>query len=300
MTPTFIGIGAARSGTTWLAKNLDMCPEVWIPPRKEIHYFTHGFEYRSPSFLANDGVLTALFGTQEHHFQFRNKLFRAMANNLRHVSFAQIRWDLKYFFGKRDDAWYRSLFENREEPITGEITPAYALLSDDDVARISKAFPHAKIIYIVRNPVHREWSTLLYHEKRSRIKIASLPRQDVIRYLSQPGLTERSDHAAVVRRWLRYFGPEHFLLVFYDEIVNYPERALDRVFRFLGVTDRENLIENAGYDAVNTSKSTPMPDWLEAWLSRKHLSCLEEFSRMVGEYSDEWLVHARAAITRDR
>ena len=35
----FLGIGAARSGTTWLHENLRHHPQVWVPPAKELHYF---------------------------------------------------------------------------------------------------------------------------------------------------------------------------------------------------------------------------------------------------------------------
>ena len=38
--PTFICIGAQKTGTTWLHKMLKKHPDVWIPKRpKEIHFF---------------------------------------------------------------------------------------------------------------------------------------------------------------------------------------------------------------------------------------------------------------------
>jgi len=36
---SFIGIGAAKSGTTWLSDNLNKHPEIFIPERKELQYF---------------------------------------------------------------------------------------------------------------------------------------------------------------------------------------------------------------------------------------------------------------------
>jgi hypothetical protein len=39
MYPNFLGIGAQKSGTTWLHDNLARHPQVWLPPVKEIHYF---------------------------------------------------------------------------------------------------------------------------------------------------------------------------------------------------------------------------------------------------------------------
>ena len=38
MYPDFIGIGAQKAGTTWLHRNLQLHPQIWMP-RKEVHYF---------------------------------------------------------------------------------------------------------------------------------------------------------------------------------------------------------------------------------------------------------------------
>jgi Sulfotransferase domain len=37
--PDFLGIGVPKAGTTWLFENLAAHPEVFIPLKKEIHYF---------------------------------------------------------------------------------------------------------------------------------------------------------------------------------------------------------------------------------------------------------------------
>jgi hypothetical protein len=42
--PQFLGIGAQKAGTTWLAENLRRHPEVFIPERKELHWLDHKWE----------------------------------------------------------------------------------------------------------------------------------------------------------------------------------------------------------------------------------------------------------------
>nr|WP_272507834.1 sulfotransferase [Salinibacter ruber] len=44
LTPDFLVIGAARAGSTYLARNLATHPEVFIPKKKELHYFDRNFE----------------------------------------------------------------------------------------------------------------------------------------------------------------------------------------------------------------------------------------------------------------
>ncbi|AHY45759.1 Hypothetical Protein RradSPS_0476 [Rubrobacter radiotolerans] len=48
MYPHFIGIGAQKAGTTWLDRNLECHPGIWMPPRKEIHYFDRSANFVDP------------------------------------------------------------------------------------------------------------------------------------------------------------------------------------------------------------------------------------------------------------
>src|SRR5688500_15058077 len=41
--PDFLGIGAMKSGTTWLYHNLKLHPDIYMPSPKELHYFDKNF-----------------------------------------------------------------------------------------------------------------------------------------------------------------------------------------------------------------------------------------------------------------
>ena len=56
MLPTFLVIGAPRSGTTWIDENLRCHPDVFMPKRKELHFFDRHFDRGLPyyeSFFAD-------------------------------------------------------------------------------------------------------------------------------------------------------------------------------------------------------------------------------------------------------
>jgi hypothetical protein len=42
--PDFLGIGAQKAGTTWLWENLRRHPEIFVPEKKELHYFDNKFD----------------------------------------------------------------------------------------------------------------------------------------------------------------------------------------------------------------------------------------------------------------
>ncbi len=49
--PQFLGIGAPKAGTTWLHHNLAAHPNLYLPDRKELHFFT-GHQYRGVRWYA--------------------------------------------------------------------------------------------------------------------------------------------------------------------------------------------------------------------------------------------------------
>jgi hypothetical protein len=44
LLPNFLIVGAPRSGTTWLHRNLRQHPEVYMPRRKELHFFDRDYD----------------------------------------------------------------------------------------------------------------------------------------------------------------------------------------------------------------------------------------------------------------
>lgn len=44
MLPNYLVIGASRCGTSWLARNLRVHPEIYLPNDKELHYFDRHYE----------------------------------------------------------------------------------------------------------------------------------------------------------------------------------------------------------------------------------------------------------------
>jgi len=77
--PDFIGIGAARSGTTWVARQLAQHSDVWLPRIKELHYFSRSLKYDGPSYLNDSSLVKRVFSSEEHFQKYRYHLYRAIA-----------------------------------------------------------------------------------------------------------------------------------------------------------------------------------------------------------------------------
>jgi len=57
--PTFLVIGAARSGSTWISRNLARHPDVFIPKEKELHFFDQRYEEGIEAYRAYFRAATA-------------------------------------------------------------------------------------------------------------------------------------------------------------------------------------------------------------------------------------------------
>ena len=145
MFPSFIGIGAQRAGTGWLYRNLAKHPDIWLTPLKELHYFDNPNEVDS-------------MGSRLRSSTWRRQCAARILRDCFPGSRGTLRWDLRYFFGRRSDDWYASLFLPNKYQISGEITPAYSILDSGTVGHIRKIMPDVKIVFLMRNPISRAWS----------------------------------------------------------------------------------------------------------------------------------------------
>ena len=68
------------------------------------------------------------------------------------------------------------LFEPGKGKMIGEITPAYSTLGPDDVRRVHRLVPDARIIFMMRNPVERVWSQAVMGFDRSEGKAVDAVR----------------------------------------------------------------------------------------------------------------------------
>lgn len=290
----FLCIGAQRSGTSWLAINLRHHPEIWIPPNKEVHYFSRSTRYASPSHLACRGVANKFFGRSQESQTWRWLFFGYAGRWLARASWREkprrFLWLCSYFFGRVNDEWYCRLYQEGRGKICGEVTPDYSLLEADDVARVAALLPEAKIILLMRDPLDRVLSQLRYHmDGRAIPLLGNAPRQDLIRFATQPGQISRGDYRRVIETWLRYFPEERIHRLFYEDICASPREAYAGVLKFLGaslasVPDLSTLAKPANASTIRALDADLISSVAEA-----HEPVIRECAAYLGGHARNWL-----------
>lgn len=176
----FLGIGAQKAGTTWLAEMLALHPEIAFPAGKEVHFWD------------NPAVRENIDG-------------------------------------------YKALFPKHPDRKIGEITPAYAILPIEIIARIYEHFPNARLFYAVRDPIERAWSSALMFMKRADLRLDEASDQWFIDLFRSEGSLKRGDYEYCIKQWLQAY-PEHQLMVIRnEEIADMPRKVMVSLSMHLGI-----------------------------------------------------------------
>ncbi|MBI2835570.1 MAG: sulfotransferase [Acidobacteria bacterium] len=298
----FLVIGAQRSGTTWLYRNLGRHPDIWLPPVKELHFFDRAPRYPSPSHHASPPGWKRL--------SLILSLMLAAAPNrrmvLQHVKFwlwcraaeagawPAFWFSVGYPFATIDANWYRHLFALGGEKITGDLTPAYSLLTEEDVAVVRELLPEARIVMVLRNPIERAWSHFKLECRMTGIRVDDVWAAS--HFLGRPDVFMRGDYASVLPRWRRHFGRDGVHVAYYDNLLQDPEGFFRGILDFLGAHSDLDIGFGDLRRRVNQSAPVQIPDEIRTALAGQYLESLRELCRIEPGRPEVWLREAEACI----
>jgi hypothetical protein len=289
--PTFLGIGAPRAGTTWLHANLGKHPEVWLTPVKEIHYFDSRHRGRRNN------------NFYRRHLRKRARRYTRLATYRDRwrdgTLFSELAWDIRFFVPPRTNRWYKRIFRPGPGQIAGEITPAYSILDREIVEEIREINPDLRIIYLLRDPIERSWSSAVSGLARRRGRaLEKVPDERLLRHFERTAHMLRTDYLRTFETWEGVFGRDRMFVGFLDEIRADPGELLLRLYRYLGVSDSPEHIPAGIARSVNTSRdySTAIPEPVRIHLAELYLPQLQQLSERFGDPATGWLRRAEDSL----
>ncbi|MCP5433182.1 MAG: sulfotransferase [Alphaproteobacteria bacterium] len=202
--PTFLIIGAARSGTTALYDYLKQHPGIYMTPRKETNFF------------AFEGETLACKGPGADYI---NNSMTSLAE-------------------------YEALFEAAPEGAArGEACPLY-LYAEKAPARIHRRVPDARLVAILRNPIEQAYSHYLYAKRQTIepaedfVKALTL-EEERLKAGWQPlfGYSRFPRYFEQLSRYTALFPRDQLKLFLYEDFDAKPLDVLAELFRFVGVDD---------------------------------------------------------------
>ncbi len=148
--------------------------------------------------------------------------------------------ELNYFVEhrnwRRGQSWYMSHFTG-EFAVRGETSPVYTAhpLYPGVPERMHRVVPHARLIYIVRDPIERVLSEYLHRFTR-RGEDHSLEEVLVKGYEGYQYL-DRSRYYFQLEQYFPYFSPGAIHILTAEALGKSREQTMADVFRFLGVDE---------------------------------------------------------------
>jgi hypothetical protein len=279
MYPDFIGIGAQKAGTTWLYRNLQAHPEVWMPPIKELHYFDEkvGLE---------GGFVSRLRGDRPADKRWRRQIGTRLRRPIETLSSRELLWDLKYFFRTPGEGWYASLFEPERGKTTGEVTPDYAILGKEGVARVHGLMPEAKIVFMMRNPVERPWSVMNMGFRIRGKSMEDVTVNNVRRQVKNSRVRRMTDYLRTLDTWGAFYPEGQIFVGFLEDVHFFPEETLRGLYRFLGVDP--SVAGGVIRERIHSGSVSTMPSKLAIHLARSYRKDARRLEERFGGYASFW------------
>jgi hypothetical protein len=128
---------------------------------------------------------------------------------------------------------YRAKFDGAEA--FGDITPAYQFLPVATIREIRAAFPDVRLVFIIRNPIDRAWSSAKMALQRAELDLAEASDPWFIDHFRSAGSRSRGDYETAIRNWRSVFPSEQLAIHRYEELARAPNGLLVRVARHIGV-----------------------------------------------------------------
>ena len=152
-----IGLGAMKSGTTWLSDYLATHPGFFHSPIKEMNIFNR----RWPNPFDQDGPAFRLWRMEEivldPHYPRSGKL-RMRLRALAEIGRIETDDDYLSYFARR----------MRGQAAFGEISPSYAALPADALRQIAGLTADVRFLFLMRDPVARMASNIQHLRRRLR------------------------------------------------------------------------------------------------------------------------------------
>lgn len=191
--------------------------------------------------------------------------------------------------------WYLSLFETETEQIQGDITPAYSILEKPKVLEIRRAFPNARIIYLVRNPIERAWSSALMALHRAEMKPHEASDQWFKDHFYSEGSIKRGDYQACLETWLSCYPESQVGVYFFEQILSEPVALIKEVCAHINISHEPFIARNSELlytkvrpvpaQAVEPIRPSLLPD-LQAIYHTK----IKRFAKFMGISLHHWLI----------
>lgn len=221
--PNFIVAGASKSGTTALFHGLKQHPDIFLPPTKELHYFSYPELYKRTNGPGDKYIIRTIITS----------------------------WDAYLSQFQKANVGYQA---------RGDISPSY-LFFPSVAQRIRDKLGPIRIIIILRNPVEKIFSQYSHLVRDGREELSFIHALEQERDRFKKGWSdmwlyrESGYYCDKVAEFLRVFGKNSVLVLFFEKFKSSPVQTLQKIAQFVGVSSHFQFEPPAKVNVSGTPRS---------------------------------------------
>ncbi|MEO1331069.1 MAG: sulfotransferase [Pseudomonadota bacterium] len=282
--PTLLfGVGAQKSGTSWLYDYLSAHPDCHLRRIKELGFFSRSTERQARQVV--ERFETKLVRTRRKKTGFNLAERRKLRERIR---------DLEEWLGVlrdgSDAAYLDYLNKGRSaRRLVADITPEYALASPAVLTRMAALSEQTRFVFIMRDPVARLWSA---------IRMAGLRRggpepDDQAAFAGNllaehaaegvSNLDRRSDYADALEKLTAIVPAERRLFLFYEELFCDP--TVRTLCDFLSIEFRSGDYSRRVHEGLKLSLEPEEAARLRTRLAPQYAAA----ERVMGRLPEAWM-----------
>jgi hypothetical protein len=274
--PILFCVGAAKAGTSWLHRVLSDHPGCALRSIKELHFFDAldrgEVDRQVAAFGARrDGYLAEMEGAGPVRLATRARQVRDCEE-----------WIAVLRSGD-EGAYLRYLRAGAEGRMVADMTPAYALLSEERLTRMAGIGRDVRFLYLIRDPVERLWShvRMIAAQRAAKDGQAEGRAAHVLSRVfggKESEIAVRSDYAAAIGKLARAVDPRRVMVAVTEEM--FTTAGLAGIMAFLGLSVPEadfsrRIHEGAAGEMAPDARRTARAwladqyDFVADWLGRR-------------------------------
>ena len=277
--PDALCIGAQKAATTWLFNNLGYHPLVWLPPIKELNFFTsvHLLGHRADDARHLAKQIREARTWWEHAVDRPSERSQRLAL-LDHIATERLSTD-----------WYRGIFDFRGPDQIGlDISPEYCLLPREGIRHALAINPNVRVIALLRDPVDRALShaAMLAGDDADEAGVWRILASEALGVLIR-----YSDYPRWLGRWRGLVPAGSMFVATMRQVRMEPHALLGRICAFLGVPFHADLFPAAA-EPVFTGRRrqivTPaMREFLRERMERVYRELEDQWPDLAAEFADQ-------------
>lgn len=257
----FLGVGAQKSGTTWLS-----------------HY------------LASSGKVATFEQVKEYHVWDALHIplckARLVDRKDRHL---RPDWNIRYHLQQSPENYFDhfiSLMDSQSKSMSFDISPSYAGLSRDVFALIQRSFAQrnvlTKCIFLMRDPVDRCWSSARKGSLRRTGK-RDVSEEEILALAATAEAEMRTRYDLTMGELEAAFAPDRLYCGLYEEI--FVLRDIARLSAFCNVEARPTLLEKPVFAS---EKGQPLSDEARRTIAARYRHVYEFMAKRFPATTELW------------